>query len=126
MDRIESISLAGRDVWEGVDGGVLLSSETQSVREFAESIVTAIREGNTPLLEILFEDESASDDASELPDGELVGIFEEWISANGPDAYQVPSEIAEDDRWDDARGILSAAIEDPSLPGYLKIISVSY
>lgn len=119
-------TLASKDVWEGVDGGVLLSSETQSLREFAESIVTAIREGNTPLLEILFEDESAAAAAGELPDVELVGIFEEWIASNGPDAFQVPSEIAEDERWDDARGILPAAIEDPSLPGYLKVISVSY
>ena len=110
------------EVWEGVDGGVLSASNARSIHEFAEAVVFGEDEGK---LDIFFEEDR---DYSQTTPEELVSEVEAWIEARDPRGFQLPSELLEKERWsdeDEAR-ILEAELDADSIPGHVKIITVSY
>jgi len=110
------------EVWEGVDGGVLSASHARSVHEFAEAVVFG---GDDGRLDIFFDEDRDYDQTT--PD-ELIAEIEAWIDARDPQGYQIPPELLDQERWsdeDEAR-IIDAELDADSLPGYVKIISVSY
>jgi len=110
------------EVWEGVDGGYLSASNARSLREFAEAVVFGEDRGQ---LDILFGEDR---DYNLTTPEELIAEGEGWLRDRNPQGYQLPPELLDRERWsdeDEAR-ILKAEIEDDSLPGYVKVISVSY
>jgi len=110
------------EVWEGVDGGYLSASNAHSLREFAEAVVFGEDHGQ---LDILFGEDR---DYDRTTPEELIAEGEAWLRDRDPKGYQLPPELLDRERWsdeDEAR-ILDAEIEDDSLPGYVKVISVSY
>jgi len=110
------------EVWEGVDGGYLSASNARSLREFAEAVIFGEDRGQ---LDILFGEDR---DYDRITPEELIAEGEAWLRDRNPQGYQLPPELLDRERWsdeDEAR-ILEAGIEDGPLPGYVKIISVSY
>ena len=111
-----------RTVWQSADGGSVAATGVHSIREFAELVAGPSTE-RALIRSLLNLDDSGE---QKLPqDEELVAAVEAALIELGVVAEQVPEEIFDNEIWE-AEGIFAVELDDESIPGFVKVLSVSY
>jgi len=107
-------------VWESADGGYVLGTGVNSIREFAEAIAAAER----PLIEVVIDWEEHS--AEPFPSGEdLILRIESNLRDIGVVAEAVPEELMGLEHWPEER-LRSIRPEDEAEAGYVKVLSAFF